>query len=72
LYQIKGLQDAVKLRLFNEVEQMLELIFRFTRKASDKGAAQGDIGAGFAPGTNAFNVALATGGALHALQHIGV
>ena len=41
--------DAVELRFFEEVEQLLELGFGLAGKADDEGAADGEVGADLAP-----------------------
>ena len=45
--------DAVETRLFQEVEQHLEIFFRFAREAHNKSGAQGQIRANFTPLLNA-------------------
>ena len=63
---------AVDLRFAYKVQQMFKLGFGLAREARDKGTANHQLGAGFAPGGDTLQVALATGRALHALEHIGV
>ncbi|EWS65537.1 hypothetical protein Y695_01201 [Hydrogenophaga sp. T4] len=51
---------------------MLEFGFGLAREAGDEGAAHHDLRTQLAPTRDALQVALATGRALHALEHIGV
>ena len=63
---------AVDLRLADEVQQVLELFFGLAREAGNEGGANHQFGADLAPLSDAVQVLLARGRALHALQDIGM
>ncbi|SLO32641.1 Uncharacterised protein [Klebsiella pneumoniae] len=61
--------DAVETRLFQEVEQHLEIFFRFAREAHNKSGAQGQIRANFTPLLNARQLTVRRTRTLHQLQN---
>src|ERR1035437_9704449 len=64
--------SMVDLGLPHEIEQMRKLGFGLTRKTSNKGAAQHQLGAGCPPTLDTLQILLPTGRALHAPQNIRV
>ena len=61
--------DAIQTRLFQEVEQHLEIFFGFTREADNKGGAQGQIRADLTPLLDARQLAIHGARTFHQLQN---
>src|SRR5450830_100642 len=62
----------VNLRFFQEVEHVLELLFRLAWEASNKCRTDRDVWAHFTPCLDTFNIFFTARRALHALEHIWV
>ena len=60
------------MRLAHKVQQVLKFSLGFTREAGDEGGPHHQLGAGGTPGQQPVQIALTTGRAFHAAQHIGV
>ena len=61
--------DAVEAGFFQEVEQHLEIVFRFAREADDKGRTQGEFGTNFTPLLDARQLAVSGARAFHHFEN---
>src|SRR5258706_9828844 len=67
--RIRKTADAVELGFIEKVEKFPEFVFGLAREAGDEGAADRDVRADSAPGTDASEIVLAASVALHELQN---